>query len=161
MRPLRLAALLAALVGCDRGDAPEFAELKNAERVEVFRVGPDPATPGADAIGGFPILATGPDQGPAFAAWLAEIMTGGGVTPNRKKCGLRPGVAFRVWHGGDALEVLVCFECDVLWPHPAGAPVEGMYAELRDFDPVRPELLALAREAFPDDALLRELPARR
>jgi hypothetical protein len=79
------------------------------------------------------------------------------VTWTSKKCGLVPGVAYRVWAGDRALEVLVCFKCDDLWPHVAGEP-GTLERELLAFDSVRPELLALTKEAFPDDPQIQALP---
>ena len=83
------------------------------------------------------------------------------MTPNRKKCGLAPGVAYRFWRGNEAVEVLVCFQCDVLWPHVMGSDASRPSRDYKDFDSVRPELLALTREAFPHDAEIRGLPERR
>jgi hypothetical protein len=82
------------------------------------------------------------------------------VTPNRKKCGFEPGVAFRVWRGDKAADVLLCFKCDVLWMHLDGAAIVNTHHEWKDFDPVRPDLLSLAKEAFPADAAIQALPAK-
>jgi hypothetical protein len=133
--------------------------LKNATRVEVFRVSPrDTTDPKVNAIGHYPILSTGKEQGQAFAARLADILLGGGVTQNQKKCGLQPGVAYRLWKDKQAVEVLVCFKCDVLWAHVVGETGEQPSSEYKDFDSVRAKLLALTKEAFPDDKEIQDLP---
>ena len=156
-------ALSFGVAGC--GDANGVAGgsiLRGATRVEVFRVGPDETTkPGVETIGGYPILATAPEQGPEFAARLSAVLRGDGVTPNRNKCGMRPGVAYRLWRDERAVEVLVCFECDVLWPHAVGSQIERPYLEWRDFGPVRAEMLELAKQALPDDAAIQKLKARK
>ncbi|MES2794301.1 MAG: hypothetical protein V4719_32100 [Planctomycetota bacterium] len=108
-------------------------------------------------IGYYPILATGREQGADFARRLSKVLLSSGVTQNQKKCGLEPGVAYRLWNGNRAVEVLICFKCDVLWPHVMGSNVASPHREWQDFDSVRAELLALAKEAFPQDAEIQEL----
>jgi hypothetical protein len=92
---------------------------------------------------------------------LSAVLQSDGVSPNRKKCGLEPGVAYRLWNGDKAVEVLVCFKCDVLWPHVVGEEGVPPQREWKDFDPVRAELLALTKEAFPEDAEIQNLPEQR
>jgi hypothetical protein len=134
--------------------------LRHGDRVEVFQVSPKRADePGPDTIGGYPILAVGKEQGPDFAARLGKVLRSWSVAPSSKKCIFEPGVAFRVWSGDRALEVLVCFKCDDLWPHVVGEPGE-LHGEVLAFDAVRADLVALAKEAFPDDPKIQALPAK-
>jgi hypothetical protein len=133
--------------------------LRNGDRVEVFRVSPKYADKsGPEFIGGYPIVAVGKEQGPDFAARLGKVLRSWGVAPSSKKCAFEPGVAFRMWRGDQALEVLVCFKCDDLWPHVVGES-GTLHDEVLAFDPVRAELVALAKEAFPDDPKIQALPA--
>ena len=137
---------------------PATSILRDADRVEVFRVSWQRADGPTDGtIGGYPILATGPEQGPEFAARLSTCLRRWGVTRTSKKCGLMPGVAYRVWAGDRALEVLVCFKCDDLWPRVVGED-DPWQIKILEFDRVRPELLALTKEAFPDDPQIQALP---
>jgi hypothetical protein len=161
--PILVASLMAGELGCGSSERiPGESKLREPTRVEVFRVGSELASSTDKAtIGGYPILATGKEQGSDFAARLLKILRSDGVTPNRKKCGLEPGVAYRIWSGDKALEVLVCFKCDVLWPHVVGEEGTLPHHEWKDFDPVRSELLALTKEAFPEDAEIQGLPAHR
>lgn len=133
--------------------------LKGATRVEVFRLAPEEVhKPTTNAIEGYPILATGKEQGQAFAARLTSILLGKGVTQNEMKCGLQPGVAYRLWKDDRAVEVLVCFKCNVLWPHIVGEKwKEQLWWEWQDFDTVRAESLALTKEAFPNDKEIQQL----
>ncbi|MDB5392343.1 MAG: hypothetical protein JWM11_7989 [Planctomycetaceae bacterium] len=161
---LIVAYLTIGISGCAK---PKVTELAGANRVEVFRVGsnelePPTDEPAPEKIIWYPILATGEEQGPDFAARLTKVLRSDGVTQNRKKCGLEPGVAFRLWSGERAVEVLICFNCDVLWVHEVGVALgENPHYEWQDFDPVRSELLALAKEAFPDDREIQDLPEKR
>ena len=78
---------------------------------------------------------------------LTSILLGNGVTQDAKKCGLQPGVAYRLWNGDRAVEVLVCFKCNVLWPHIVGGKSEGRCrGDGQDFNSVRADLLALKRK---------------
>lgn len=134
------------------------AILKGAARVEVFRVSPLESTAhSGNEIGGYPITARGKEQGPGFAARLAAVLLNDGVTQNEKKCGLEPGVAFRAWKNQNAVEILICFKCDVLWPHVVGEQTENPTHEWQDFDPVRADLVGLAKEAFLDDDEIQNL----
>ena len=136
--------------------------LKGATKVESFRVSPEPTTDeSGDTINGYPVMATGKDQALSFAKRLSAVLLRGGVTQNRKKCGLRPGVAFRIWKDQEAVDVLICFECDVLWPHVVGETSEHPTWEWQDFDPVREELVNLSKEAFPDDQVIQSLSRSR
>jgi len=163
---LTVAAMLAvvAVVGMEIwGGVSRSATsiLRDADRVEVFRVSPKWAeNPGPDAIGGYPITAVGKEQGPEFAARLGKVLRSWGVGNSSKKCAFEPGVAFRVWRGDRAVEVLVCFKCDDLWPHVVGES-GTLDREWLEFDAVRADLLALAKEAFPDDPAIQALPAVR
>jgi hypothetical protein len=154
-----------ALIGCHTSQLRDnlsdsgISILKGATRVEVFRVAPEEAPkPTKDAIEGYPILAAGKEQGQAFAARLTSILLGKGVMQNAKKCGLEPGVAYRLWKDDRAIEVLVCFKCNVLWPHIVGEQWrDPVWWEWQDFDTVRADLLALTKEAFPDDQEIQKL----
>jgi hypothetical protein len=166
---------LIGCLGCSQSSKPEvrqrtsqlrdnlsdsgIAILKGATRVEVFRVAPEEVQqPTKNAIEGYPILATGKEQGQAFAARLTSILLGKGVTQNEKKCGLEPGVAYRLWKDNQSVEVLVCFKCNVLWPHIVGEKwKEHLWWEWQDFDSVRADLLSLTKEAFPDDQEIQQL----
>ncbi len=147
------------LFGCGSSMLPGESIVTGATRVEVFRVGSEQTNPqDGKALGGYPILATGKEQGADFAARLAKVLKSDGVTPNRKKCGLQPGVGYRIWNGKLSVEVLICFKCDVLWPHVVGSSDAAPHREWQDFDPARADLLALTKEAFPDDAEIQALP---
>jgi hypothetical protein len=114
-----LVAAVCATIGCNPGISPEgTAILREGTRVEVFRVAPEPTRSPTDRpkIGRYPVLTQGKDLGSDFAVRLAAAVNGHPELD--KKCGIHPGVAFRVWRGDQCVEVLVCFQCDVLAIHP-------------------------------------------
>jgi hypothetical protein len=135
------------------------AVLREGTRVEVFRVAPDDrgVPPGGPRIGrDYPVLSQGTDLGADFAARLADAVIGHPELV--KKCGIQPGVAFRVWRGDECVEVLVCFKCDVLAMHLGSGDWSWTGDMLRDFSASRSKLLALCKEALPDDPVIRRLP---
>ncbi|HEY1380239.1 MAG TPA: hypothetical protein VGF55_25785 [Gemmataceae bacterium] len=134
--------------------------LREGTRVEVFRVDPDdpprPPTGGPRIGHHYPILSQGKDLGADFAARLADVVIG--QPPLEYKCGIQPGVAFRVWRGDQCVEVLVCFNCDVLAMHLGSGDWDWANWMLRHFRGDRAKLLALCKEALPDDPVIQGLP---
>ena len=133
--------------------------LRDADRVEVFRVQSQVVDSHAQLgpLGGYPVLAVGKELGPDFAKRLGKVLRSWAVAPSSKKCVFEPGVAFRVWAGDRSLEVLICFKCDDLWPRVVGEN-KTLHGEVLAFDPVRAELVALVKEALPDDPKIQALP---
>lgn len=74
---------------------------------------------------------------------------------NQKACAFVPGVAFRLRSGDDYADVVVCYTCKQL-------VVESSKGQLRlpsvNFDPGYDRLKEIAKEAFPDDSEIRQLP---
>jgi len=169
MMPVRLIALasILLLVGCGRGkdrfDSPTKDILTNATKVEVFRIAgeehPDQPLPAAEAnkrIGGFRVIAQGPDLGNEFAYKLAEVLFDKTTwTEDFAKC-FWPGIAFRIWKNNEAVDVLICFKCDNLYCGPSS---DKGVRENASFwhSPRRTDLLRLAKEAFPDDQEIQAL----
>lgn len=142
---------LAQFLGTDR-----LAVLGGATRAESWRIAPmQPATPPADGFRGYPVIG----QGPALtAAQLDEFRrvaldAASYDFARAKGCEFQPGVALRLHAGDRSLDVLLCFSCDE-WEFWLGDA-----RVIEDFDPVRPALVTLARALFPDDEVLRGLPA--
>lgn len=157
-----------ALTGCSGATSngsftSEIAStLNGADRVEVFRVDPKPsADAGKNVIDGYPITATGKEQGREFAKKLSAILLSDSVIVSVKKCGLDPGVGYRFWKGKDGVDVVVCFNCDVLRVRKTGAESTDFNEGMRDFDPVRAKLLRLTKEAFPEDKEIQGLTEQR
>jgi hypothetical protein len=151
-------ALPATLLGCSspKPDARTRDILAGATKVEVFRLdgkweGEVGVKGGAspEFIGRFPVTARGADQGPEFAAELAAVLADPTVYSGPfAKC-YWPGVAFRVWKGGEAADVLVCFLCHNLGWGPVAAPEAGRGSFWGS--PRTGDLVRLAKKAFPDD----------
>jgi hypothetical protein len=140
---------------------PGIEILRNAERVEIFRIksnrADDLSTPGRPAIEGYEILAQ-TEQGREFATKVS-----GALVSERnqfgigKGCGFSPGVAFRIWKGKESGVVIVCFQCNDL----ALTFYDSSGSEIKrtsfDFVLNRSLLLGLARRALPSDSVLSQL----
>lgn len=163
---LRILALIpfVILLGCD-GFTSRFNRrtrgiIRGATKVEVFRTRDreewgKPRLEGVQRICGFPVIAQGADQGPPFAARLAEVLLAEqSYTDRYAKC-FWPGVAYRVWKDDDYVDVLICFFCHNLY---CGPPNDETMANASFLEmPAESKFVRLAKEAFPDDKEIQEL----
>jgi hypothetical protein len=147
-----------------RLDRHTWAVLTSADKVEVFRLDgnnflfPDKKVSEEKEtrrIGGFLVTGQGEDPEKAFAGKLAEVLADERTdTGNAKKC-FQPGVAFRIWKGKEVVDVLICFGCNNLYCGPS----VDLAQENTFFgrSPRRPDLVRLAKEAFPADREIQAL----
>ena len=176
---LLLVALITTVAGCsqqevkfdskamDRTFTARTREvLAGADRVEVFRLDGDngpfasvPKVAGERRIGGFLVLKQGQDQGKAFATRLNAILASEATYSNHYAKCFNPGVAFRVCHREECVDVLLCFKCGNFY---AGPPTDkAMETASFGGSPSRSLLVGLAQEAFPDDSEIQGLGATR
>jgi hypothetical protein len=73
---------------------------------------------------------------------------------DRKGCIVNYGARLRFTRGSDAVEFLLCYECDVLSVSHAGQ------AHSADFDCGRAALVAALQEAFPRDKVVTQLKTK-
>jgi hypothetical protein len=133
--------------------------LHQASRTEVFRLTPADDDSPTGRISGYKRVSVGKEQGKEFTARLAQLLLDDKTYSNLfpKSCFPEPGVAFRICCEKTAVEVTLCFECDEFGIgviNPQGVLV---YYVWENFDPVRGELVRLAKLAFPDDATIQKL----
>ena len=143
---------------------PGLATLKAATRVETFRVDPGYGLgTNKTQIGGYGISSTGKEQGKEFASKLSAIL----LKPETyffekaKRCMFQPGVAYRLWKDQDAVEVVVCFSCDEIEVFVKDGAGKITHYSGEDFDNARAGMVALARQAFPNDKEVQSLPVAR
>jgi hypothetical protein len=100
-------------------------------------------------------VATGKEKGKDFAKKLTSVLFNEKTYFGERAHCFTPGVVFRVWGGKEldkeSVDVIVCFHCSAL--HLVAR--DERKRELKHVDgafgpDIRP-LLALAKEAFPDD----------
>lgn len=154
-------------------DAKTQAILAGADRVETFRLaggGDEDYTKGEQvAISGpnaqyfenYPVLQVGSVQGKAFAGVLNKALSQASNEANGSQC-YEPGIGFRVWKGAAHRDICVCFHCGGLEVLPHGSvrddAHQNPYHLPTSLGQSRPALLALSRQAFPQDEALAALP---
>ena len=67
-----------------------------------------------------------------------------------KKCKPRPGVGVRRTTAHGRVEVLLCFECDMISRHK-----DGKFIDSGEFDEIRPQLARAVKVLFPDDEVIQ------
>lgn len=121
---------------------------------------------GATKVEGFSLLSVGAgktqfpkavSQDSGFAARLGAIVLDAKNYPSPgqsiKSCDFDPAVRFRVWKNRKYVDTEICFQCSqvVMLESNSEISIGG------DFDVVRPQLLALTKEAFPNDTKIRDI----
>lgn len=134
--------------------------LRGATRVEVFRVSSgeldEKPKPGDSTIGGYRVLSQGKDQDSDFAVKLANVLTDRKTYTNTWAACFNPGVAFRVWKGDSAVDIIICFHCSNFYFGPS---TDSRPSDNASFNrsPNRRLLVQLAKEAFPDDKDIQKI----
>jgi len=140
-----------------------------ADRVEGFRLFTKTAEKPLGKSRGYEYYAKGSTLDGEYASRLGAIILDARSynDPGRsaRMCDFEPAAGLRVISGNRYIEALICFKCSVLMtfennpdlPVPASGIVPGRHYEPGDFDHVRPQLLTLAKEAFPKDATMQAL----
>lgn len=143
---------------------PAVAILSNPDRVQTFRVygsrgAPAPATETREKLDGYPLMAKGADRDAAFGNRLARVFfSDKSYQFNRGKgCIFDPGVVFRVWSGARYADIILCFHCSDFRIIVFGENGQKINDVGQQFDDSRPELVTLAKEAFPADAEIQAL----
>ncbi|MCI0342492.1 MAG: hypothetical protein L0216_15355 [Planctomycetales bacterium] len=134
--------------------------LSTAETIESCRIGPPSETAppkGVQYPDDFRILGRGPDldatQRKALQGLLREPSHY--LFDSAKACIFEPGIALTFRSGARSGVVLLCFHCDEWGFQRLGRD------RYEDFDPVRPQLVALVKELFPNDPVIQGLKERR
>ena len=103
-----------------------------------FRILPEPVPVDKDVAGDLARLLLQPES----------------YDPGYKPCIFEPGVTFRFWKSGRALDVFICFHCEDLAFQVVGD--EALGGKL-SFGPIRPRLAQLVRKARPADSRFTQL----
>ena len=80
---------------------------------------------------------------------------------NAKSCIPDYGVLFTFRDGQRAIQVALCFNCNMLAVFDGGDDKARSVNTLPDFDPMRSDLVAIVKKVFPDDAEIQDLQSRR
>ncbi len=133
------------------GGAKGFAVLQKADKVEAFRV----SHRGTQEI----TVTEGPvTVPPSVATQLVSVLSAHQAYGWDYAKGCIPfwGVRLAFYRGADRIDILLCFQCDIL-----SVSLNGTQAEYEDFDPIRPNLVRAIKEIFPNDPTLQALSEHR
>jgi hypothetical protein len=76
---------------------------------------------------------------------------------NRKACIPEYGVLFTFRSGDRAIQIALCFNCNMLDVFDGSDDRARSVNSLPDFDPMRSDLVAIVKKVFPDDAEIQGL----
>lgn len=128
--------------------------VKNAAHVKVYRLpGVDNLFDG-DTIKSVVDTNTDDELSPTLAKTLREILLdSASYRKSAKLCW--PDYAMRIQFadGQKTVDVLFCFDCSMLKIYQNGRAVVGV----QDFDPAHPRLARLAKDVFPEDAMIQSI----
>ncbi len=146
-------------------DATTKTILTGADRVETFRLAGGDYDEAPDRIRDLgtlddhTILHIGALQGKAFAADLSAALASSESPSFMSQC-FDPGVGFRVWKGQAHTDLCVCFLCSGVEIITKDARHKEVFHQRADLGKSRTAFLALARQAFPQDAQIAALPLK-
>ncbi len=134
--------------------AETLALLDNVQKVETFRLSSDVKDVERRQISDYPLKYKGNAQGQAFARRIANILRKPQTYwgSNDTTCIVDPGVAYRLWSGRRCVELMICFHCGQMLIATKNETGQVTHFAYTEFASVRPELIELAKQAFPNDA---------
>ena len=141
---------LDAMFGGDAG----LATVARPEWVEAYRIGPPRPATRSQEVNDYPIIA-GPGR---IATENANELSAALTSPKSyvwetaKGCEPEYGVCLSFFRGDNRVDVLLCFECNILLVAWNGSVTGG-----EDFDPVRPVLVRAVKAGFPADDVIQTL----
>jgi hypothetical protein len=132
---------------------PTVAILKNASRVEVFRIQskrPDKAA--EKNVAGYTIVSAGTELKKEFAGKLSAVLLADkSYFGEQSRCFL-PGIGLRLWtEMRESVDVVFCLTCTNLRLVSRDADGKEIKSATGAFGPELQPLLKLIKEAFPDD----------
>lgn len=160
----------AAAQAFDKDKANVAAIFNGADKVEALRLFPvGSEKPSGQVAPYVPFFAKHTVDDAQFAARLGHIVLDAKsyALPGQSttQCYIESAIAFRVWKKQQFADTVICFKCDQLavLEHNNSAPkrsigslLQGRFNVSGDFI-VRPQLLALTEEAFPNDGAVQSL----
>jgi hypothetical protein len=147
-------------------DATTAFILANADKVEALRLnyygGPSPDFSDEkrlyDPTSGYILRRPARVVNTNFAPRLLAALRSLPVQKDREmvEC-FDPGVGFRVWRGGAWTQMFICFRCQGIEISAVSEEGKKSVSLYTDLGSARKTLLALSREAFPDDEELKDV----
>jgi hypothetical protein len=132
------------------GGRKGFAVLQKPDRIEAFRLS-HPRGSNEPSVTEGPVAVTGSVAQELVSLLSAHDAYGWNTWPG---CIPDWGVRLSFYRGADRIDVLLCFQCNLLSVSLNGTKIGDGY-----FGPMRPHLVRAIKEIFPNDQALQELPA--
>lgn len=148
------------------GDRTLWA-IKNVTRVETFRVSPPlhqlsekTNLNGKRTVAKCAVISEGKSLGRDSAKQLSSALLAA-ISSDFKQThtSFQPGVAFRLWHNDEAVDVAVCFQCSNMnvAEYSQTGTTSRSFSYLRSIDSIHPVLVKLAKKAFPNDRQIQQI----
>jgi hypothetical protein len=133
------------------GGKEAMALLEHAEKVEAFRLKDSEYQKTIDT---YEMVGDAVPVDREAAIRLATLFTSvdSFLLDSAKGCVPRYGVRIRFAKDEATLDVLFCFTCNTFLTYLNGKSVGG-----EDFDPIRPQLVAIMKSLFPKDEVIEKL----
>jgi len=165
--------VLSGCFGCQRATAPSsngqllklyggaaaLDTVLHATQVDAYRLDAhsyvEDTSSGANRMHGYQITAGPVKLVPTQARAFSRLLT----TPvseffrdAHKACILQPGIGLRFTKAEHVIDILLCFSCDEFAIYEDGRSINT-----EDFDDVRPQLVKLAKQLYPNDKEIQAL----
>jgi hypothetical protein len=136
------------------GGKAAVALLREADQVEAFRLKDSEYQ---ETIDKYQQVGDGVPVSPDTAAEFAKLLssTNSFKLDSAKGCVPVYGVQIRFTKDRQTLDLLFCFACDIFLTYLNGKRVGG-----EDFDPIRPQIVAIMKSLFPKDDVIQKLRDR-
>jgi hypothetical protein len=134
------------------GGSEGFAVLQKAERIEAFRLNHNYRAGQEPTVTEGPITVSQPVAQQLISVLSAHEAYGWNYA---KGCIPVWGVRLSFYHGADRVDILLCFQCNLLLVSLNGTQTTG---DVEDFDPIRPQLVQAMKAIFPNDQVIQNLP---
>ena len=132
------------------GGPEGFAVVQKAERVEACRLNHDFQSGQAPSVTEGPIAVPEPIASQLVSTLSSRDAYGWDYA---KPCIPVWGVRLAFYRDTDRIEILLCFQCDILSVSLNGVPTTD-----EDFDPIRPQLVRAVQAIFLKDQEIQALP---
>lgn len=129
--------------------------VESPDKVEAFRLRPPQPGESAAHFNEWPVVGTAIRVSPDLASRLSRGLTRESTFPRweePKLCDPRPGFKLRFTGSGRSVDIVFCFECEILFTYRASESI--WYA---NFDGSTKAIAGLFLQLFPNDPVLAQL----
>lgn len=140
------------------GGAEGLDVVSNPERVEAFRLRPPSSDQKIERFNQWPVVGAAVRVPPDVAGGFSRGLTRESTYPRweePKACDPRPGFMLRFYGGGRQVDIVFCFECEILFTYRGSESI--WYANI---DGSTKSIAAQFLRMFPGDPVLEKLAGK-